>query len=108
MSSRAPEKRFGNLAVDPSSAKANELFCFVRLIYFIFLASLSPFISRLVPNYRLEGQRRVRSTMEASHGAFTGRFSAGYYNTVGSKEGGNLPSIPFSRSACPDRMDTVY
>lgn len=35
------------------------------------------------------------------HGAFTGGFSAGYFNTVGSKEGGSLRdsiAIPLSHT----------
>ena len=39
-----------------------------------------------------EGRRRF-------HGAFTGGFSAGYYNTVGSKEGWAPSSFKSSRSA---------
>lgn len=39
------------------------------------------------------------------HGAFTGGFSAGYFNTVGSKEGGSLPRL-YCTTAHRPRMDT--
>ena len=50
-----------------------------------------------------KGRRRL-------HGAFTGGFSAGYFNTVGSKEGElSFPTfncvLPSHVSSC--RMDTV-
>lgn len=37
-----------------------------------------------------EGRRRF-------HGAFTGGYSAGYYNTVGSKEGINMLDLEYIR-----------
>ena len=40
-----------------------------------------------------KGRRRL-------HGAFTGGFSAGYFNTVGSKEGASLLSLPILRLHC--------
>ena len=38
------------------------------------------------------------------HGAFTGGFSAGYFNTVGSKEGSISPSFSL---ISPFRMDSI-
>eukprot|EP00850_Spirogloea_muscicola_P026342 SM006809S21016 [mRNA] locus=s6809:5:812:+ [translate_table: standard] len=45
-----------------------------------------------------EGRRRF-------HGAFTGGFSAGYYNTVGSKEGWAPASFVSSRSNRAERRE---
>ncbi|KAJ7105123.1 hypothetical protein C8R43DRAFT_1092179 [Mycena crocata] len=82
MSSRL-KKKLGNLGVDPSSARANESFCLLG-------TPLPPLEKskdngEFVPLWKQDvrdekGRRRL-------HGAFTGGFSAGYFNTVGSKEG---------------------
>ncbi|KAJ7132341.1 hypothetical protein C8R44DRAFT_773822 [Mycena epipterygia] len=82
MSSRL-KKKLGNLGVDPSSARANESFCLIG-------TPLPPLEKskdngEFVPLWKQDvrdekGRRRL-------HGAFTGGFSAGYFNTVGSKEG---------------------
>ncbi|GAA5923523.1 uncharacterized protein JCM15063_003675 [Sporobolomyces koalae] len=52
--------------------------------------------------YDDQGRRRL-------HGAFTGGFSAGYYNTVGSKEGWTPSTFKSSRSqrASSDKRDTA-
>lgn len=57
---------------------------YVELLSTLFLAAISRrplnIQEQVVKDER--GKRRF-------HGAFTGGFSAGYFNTVGSKEGGN-------------------
>ncbi|KAJ7860476.1 hypothetical protein B0H14DRAFT_3863818 [Mycena olivaceomarginata] len=78
MSSRL-KKKLGNLGVDPSSARANESFCLIG-------TPLPPLekskdTGEFVPLWKQDvrdeqGRRRL-------HGAFTGGFSAGYFNTVG-------------------------
>ncbi|CAK5267218.1 unnamed protein product [Mycena citricolor] len=77
------KKKLGNLGIDPASARANESFCLIG-------TPLPPLeksrdTGEFVPLWKQEvrdekGRRRL-------HGAFTGGFSAGYFNTVGSKEG---------------------
>ncbi|KAF7371047.1 G-patch domain [Mycena sanguinolenta] len=94
MSSRL-KKKLGNLGVDPSSARANESFCLIG-------TPLPPLekskdSGEFVPLWKQDvrdeqGRRRL-------HGAFTGGFSAGYFNTVGSKEGWTPSTFVSSRSA---------
>ncbi|KAK7031616.1 hypothetical protein R3P38DRAFT_821959 [Favolaschia claudopus] len=93
MSSRL-KKKLGNLGVDPSSARANESFCLIG-------TPLPPLekskdTGEFVPLWKQDvrdekGRRRL-------HGAFTGGFSAGYFNTVGSKEGWTPSTFVSSRS----------
>ncbi|KAJ6580975.1 hypothetical protein B0H19DRAFT_1113098 [Mycena capillaripes] len=92
MSSRL-KKKLGNLGVDPSSARANESFCLIG-------TPLPPLEKskdngEFVPLWKQDvrdekGRRRL-------HGAFTGGFSAGYFNTVGSKEGWTPSAFVSSR-----------
>ncbi|KAJ7663790.1 hypothetical protein DFH06DRAFT_1295824 [Mycena polygramma] len=92
MSSRL-KKKLGNLGIDPSSARANESFCLIG-------TPLPPLEKskdngEFVPLWKQDvrdeqGRRRL-------HGAFTGGFSAGYYNTVGSKEGWTPSTFVSSR-----------
>ncbi|KAF9059660.1 hypothetical protein BDP27DRAFT_1431048 [Rhodocollybia butyracea] len=77
------KKKLGDIGVDTSSTRANENFCLIG-------TPLPPLeksrdTGEFVPLWKQEvrdekGRRRL-------HGAFTGGFSAGYFNTVGSKEG---------------------
>ncbi|KAF9234104.1 hypothetical protein BU15DRAFT_53028 [Melanogaster broomeanus] len=77
------KRKLGDLGVNTSSKKANENFCLIG-------TPLPPLekskdTGEFVPLWKQEvrdekGRRRL-------HGAFTGGFSAGYFNTVGSKEG---------------------
>ncbi|KAH9926919.1 uncharacterized protein B0H18DRAFT_875905 [Fomitopsis serialis] len=77
------KRKLNDLGVDPSSSKANESFCLIG-------TPLPPLekskdTGEFVPLWKQEvrdekGRRRL-------HGAFTGGFSAGYFNSVGSKEG---------------------
>ncbi|KAF9565923.1 DUF1604-domain-containing protein [Agrocybe pediades] len=64
------KKKLDELGVNINSRKANENFCLVR---------------------DEKGRRRL-------HGAFTGGFSAGYFNTVGSKEGWTPSTFVSSRN----------
>ncbi|KAG6879940.1 hypothetical protein C0992_009298 [Termitomyces sp. T32_za158] len=83
MSSTRLKRKLADLGVNTSSAKANESFCLIG-------TPLPPLekskdTGEFVPLWKQEvrdekGRRRL-------HGAFTGGFSAGYFNTVGSKEG---------------------
>ncbi|KAJ7027942.1 hypothetical protein C8F04DRAFT_1115872 [Mycena alexandri] len=92
MSSRL-KKKLGNLGIDPSSAKANESFCLIG-------TPLPPLEKskdngEFVPLWKQDvrdeqGRRRL-------HGAFTGGFSAGYFNSVGSKEGWTPSAFVSSR-----------
>ena len=54
------------------------------LYFYYYIGYFQPhFVFLITSNFQVtdeEGRRRF-------HGAFTGGFSAGYYNTVGSKEG---------------------
>ncbi|KAG6908902.1 hypothetical protein DXG01_002880 [Tephrocybe rancida] len=77
------KRKLGDLGVDTSSTRANESFCLIG-------TPLPPLekskdTGEFVPLWKQDvrdekGRRRL-------HGAFTGGFSAGYFNTVGSKEG---------------------
>ncbi|CCM02643.1 uncharacterized protein FIBRA_04747 [Fibroporia radiculosa] len=77
------KRKLNDLGVDSSSSKANESFCLIG-------TPLPPLekskdTGEFVPLWKQEvrdekGRRRL-------HGAFTGGFSAGYFNTVGSQEG---------------------
>ncbi|KAL5513116.1 hypothetical protein ACEPAH_3514 [Sanghuangporus vaninii] len=77
------KRKLNDLGVDTSSSKATENFCLIG-------TPLPPLekskdAGEFVPLWKQEvrdekGRRRL-------HGAFTGGFSAGYFNTVGSKEG---------------------
>ncbi|KAJ7881164.1 hypothetical protein B0H13DRAFT_2049820 [Mycena leptocephala] len=88
------KKKLGNLGIDPSSARANESFCLIG-------TPLPPLekskdTGEFVPLWKQDvrdeqGRRRL-------HGAFTGGFSAGYFNTVGSKEGWTPSAFVSSRS----------
>ncbi|KAJ7623714.1 hypothetical protein FB45DRAFT_926546 [Roridomyces roridus] len=87
------KKKLGNLGVDPSSVRANESFCLIG-------TPLPPLEktrdnNEFVPLWKQDvrdekGRRRL-------HGAFTGGFSAGYFNTVGSKEGWTPSTFVSSR-----------
>ncbi|KAG6334173.1 hypothetical protein ID866_4920 [Astraeus odoratus] len=76
------KRKLGDIGVDVSSRRANENFCLIG-------TPLPPLekskdTGEFVPLWKQEvrdekGRRRL-------HGAFTGGFSAGYFNTVGSKE----------------------
>ncbi|KZT69228.1 hypothetical protein DAEQUDRAFT_811463 [Daedalea quercina L-15889] len=88
------KRKLNDLGVDPSSSKANESFCLIG-------TPLPPLekskdTGEFVPLWKQEvrdekGRRRL-------HGAFTGGFSAGYFNTVGSKEGWTPSTFVSSRS----------
>ncbi|KAF8347963.1 hypothetical protein F5887DRAFT_672698 [Amanita rubescens] len=88
------KKKLTDIGVDVSSRKANENFCLIG-------TPLPPLekskdIGEFVPLWKQEvkdekGRRRL-------HGAFTGGFSAGYFNTVGSKEGWTPSTFVSSRS----------
>ncbi|KZT00580.1 uncharacterized protein LAESUDRAFT_764494 [Laetiporus sulphureus 93-53] len=88
------KRKLNDLGVDPSSAKANESFCLIG-------TPLPPLekskdTGEFVPLWKQEvrdekGRKRL-------HGAFTGGFSAGYFNTVGSKEGWAPSTFVSSRS----------
>ncbi|KAG6902569.1 hypothetical protein C0995_014958 [Termitomyces sp. Mi166 len=87
------KRKLADLGVDASSAKANESFCLIG-------TPLPPLekskdTGEFVPLWKQEvrdekGRRRL-------HGAFTGGFSAGYFNTVGSKEGWTPSTFVSSR-----------
>jgi len=88
------KRKLNDLGVDPSSSKANESFCLIG-------TPLPPLekskdTGEFVPLWKQEvrdekGRRRL-------HGAFTGGFSAGYFNSVGSKEGWAPSTFVSSRS----------
>ncbi|KAF9473416.1 DUF1604-domain-containing protein [Pholiota conissans] len=88
------KRKLGELGVDTSSRKANENFCLIG-------TPLPPLekskdTGEFVPLWKQEvrdekGRRRL-------HGAFTGGFSAGYFNTVGSKEGWTPATFTSSRN----------
>ncbi|KAI0954695.1 hypothetical protein AcW1_006501 [Taiwanofungus camphoratus] len=88
------KRKLNDLGVDPASAKANESFCLIG-------TPLPPLekskdTGEFVPLWKQDvrdekGRRRL-------HGAFTGGFSAGYFNTVGSKEGWAPSTFVSSRS----------
>ncbi|KAF5375309.1 hypothetical protein D9757_009683 [Collybiopsis confluens] len=88
------KRKLGDIGVDTHSAKANENFCLIG-------TPLPPLeksrdTGEFVPLWKQEvrdekGRRRL-------HGAFTGGFSAGYFNTVGSKEGWAPQTFVSSRS----------
>ncbi|CAE6437542.1 unnamed protein product [Rhizoctonia solani] len=89
------KRKLDNMGVDPASAKANENFCLIGTP----LPSLASTkdANEFVPVWKQEvrdekGRRRL-------HGAFTGGFSAGYFNTVGSKEGWTPSTFKSSRNA---------
>ncbi|KAF8548711.1 hypothetical protein OG21DRAFT_1422602 [Imleria badia] len=94
MNSARLKRKLGDLGVDTSSKKANENFCLIG-------TPLPPLekskdTGEFVPLWKQEvrdekGRRRL-------HGAFTGGFSAGYFNTVGSKEGWSPSTFVSSRS----------
>ncbi|KZT25345.1 hypothetical protein NEOLEDRAFT_1178454 [Neolentinus lepideus HHB14362 ss-1] len=87
------KRKLNDLGVNASSSKATEKFCLIG-------TPLPPLEKRdegeFVPLWKQEvrdekGRRRL-------HGAFTGGFSAGYFNTVGSKEGWTPSTFVSSRS----------
>ncbi|CAE7198866.1 unnamed protein product [Rhizoctonia solani] len=89
------KRKLDNMGVNPASAKANENFCLIGTP----LPSLASTkdANEFVPVWKQEvrdekGRRRL-------HGAFTGGFSAGYFNTVGSKEGWAPSTFKSSRNA---------
>ncbi|KAF8677324.1 hypothetical protein RHS04_06009 [Rhizoctonia solani] len=89
------KRKLDNMGIDPASAKANENFCLIGTP----LPSLASTkdANEFVPVWKQEvrdekGRRRL-------HGAFTGGFSAGYFNTVGSKEGWAPSTFKSSRNA---------
>ncbi|KAI0825617.1 hypothetical protein BC629DRAFT_1578337 [Irpex lacteus] len=89
------KRKLSDIGIDPSSSKANESFCLIG-------TPLPPLekskdTGEFVPLWKQEvrdekGRRRL-------HGAFTGGFSAGYFNTVGSKEGWAPSTFVSSRSS---------
>ncbi|KAI5995585.1 hypothetical protein EDD15DRAFT_608141 [Pisolithus albus] len=94
MSTARLKRKLGDLGVDVSSRKASENFCLIG-------TPLPPLekskdTGEFVPLWKQEvrdekGRRRL-------HGAFTGGFSAGYFNTVGSKEGWTPATFSSSRT----------
>ncbi|EPQ56137.1 hypothetical protein GLOTRDRAFT_120771 [Gloeophyllum trabeum ATCC 11539] len=87
------KRKLNDLGVNASSSKATENFCLIG-------TPLPPLEKRdageFVPLWKQEvrdekGRRRL-------HGAFTGGFSAGYFNSVGSKEGWAPSTFVSSRS----------
>ncbi|KAL0953926.1 hypothetical protein HGRIS_005091 [Hohenbuehelia grisea] len=88
------KRKLGDLGVDTSSKRATENFCLIG-------TPLPPLeksrdTGEFVPLWKQDvrdekGRRRL-------HGAFTGGFSAGYFNTVGSKEGWAPSTFVSSRS----------
>ncbi|KIK11571.1 hypothetical protein PISMIDRAFT_19413 [Pisolithus microcarpus 441] len=88
------KRKPGDLGVDVSSGKASGNFCLIG-------TPLPPLekskdTGEFVPLWKQEirdekGRRRL-------HGAFTGGFSAGYFNTVGSKEGWTPATFSSSRT----------
>ncbi|KAF9646493.1 hypothetical protein BDM02DRAFT_3156522 [Thelephora ganbajun] len=88
------KRKLNDLGVDTSASKANETFCLIG-------TPLPPLeksrdTGEFVPLWKQEvrdekGRRRL-------HGAFTGGFSAGYFNTVGSKEGWTPSTFKSSRT----------
>ncbi|GJE93220.1 G patch domain-containing protein [Phanerochaete sordida] len=88
------KRKLNDLGVDPSSSKATENFCLIG-------TPLPPLeksrdTGEFVPLWKQDvrdekGRRRL-------HGAFTGGFSAGYFNTVGSKDGWAPSTFVSSRS----------
>ncbi|KAF8892162.1 hypothetical protein BD779DRAFT_95881 [Infundibulicybe gibba] len=92
MSSRL-KRKLGELGINTASARANESFCLIG-------TPLPPLekskdTGEFVPLWKQEvrdekGRRRL-------HGAFTGGFSAGYFNSVGSKEGWTPSNFVSSR-----------
>ncbi|KAI9464648.1 hypothetical protein HD554DRAFT_1242042 [Boletus coccyginus] len=94
MNSAKLKRKLGDLGVDTSSKRASENFCLIG-------TPLPPLekskdTGEFVPLWKQEvrdekGRRRL-------HGAFTGGFSAGYFNTVGSKEGWAPSTFVSSRS----------
>ncbi|KAJ3839385.1 hypothetical protein F5878DRAFT_535694 [Lentinula raphanica] len=90
------KRKLGDIGVDPSSARANENFCLVSIGTPLPPLEKSRDTGEFVPLWKQEvrdekGRRRL-------HGAFTGGFSAGYFNTVGSKEGWTPQTFVSSRS----------
>ncbi|KZP28739.1 hypothetical protein FIBSPDRAFT_927491 [Athelia psychrophila] len=93
MSSRL-KRKLGDIGVDTHSGKVNESFCLIG-------TPLPPLEKskdngEFVPVWKQDvrdeqGRRRL-------HGAFTGGFSAGYFNSVGSKEGWTPQTFVSSRS----------
>ncbi|KAL1740746.1 hypothetical protein HDZ31DRAFT_85268 [Schizophyllum fasciatum] len=91
------KRKLGDAGVDLSSSRVNENFCLVRPQIGTPLPPLekSKDTGEFVPLWKQEvrdeqGRRRL-------HGAFTGGFSAGYFNTVGSKEGWTPSTFVSSR-----------
>ncbi|CAL1714480.1 unnamed protein product [Somion occarium] len=88
------KRKLNDLGVDTQSSKATENFCLIG-------TSLPPLektkdTNEFVPLWKQDvrdekGRRRL-------HGAFTGGFSAGYFNTVGSKEGWTPSTFVSSRA----------
>ncbi|KAI0079117.1 hypothetical protein K474DRAFT_1705947 [Panus rudis PR-1116 ss-1] len=88
------KRKLNDLGVDTSSSKVNENFCLIG-------TPLPPLEktkdkNEFVPLWKQDvrdekGRRRL-------HGAFTGGFSAGYFNTVGSKEGWTPSTFVSSRN----------
>ncbi|KAI0675593.1 hypothetical protein C8Q78DRAFT_1005437 [Trametes maxima] len=94
------KRKLNDLGVDTGSSKANESFCLIG-------TPLPPLekskdTGEFVPLWKQEvrdekGRRRL-------HGAFTGGFSAGYFNTVGSKEGWTPATFVSSRNDRAKKM----
>ncbi|KAF4569550.1 hypothetical protein EYR36_009345 [Pleurotus pulmonarius] len=88
------KRKLGDLGVDTSSRRANESFCLIGTP--LPLLEKSKDTGEFVPLWKQEvrdekGRKRL-------HGAFTGGFSAGYFNTVGSKEGWTPATFVSSRN----------
>ncbi|KAI6006679.1 hypothetical protein F5J12DRAFT_905697 [Pisolithus orientalis] len=94
MSTAKLKRKLGDLGVDISSRRANENFCLIG-------TPLPPLekskdTGEFVPVWKQEvrdekGRKRL-------HGAFSGGFSAGFFNTVGSKEGWTPSTFISSRT----------
>ncbi|RPD64508.1 DUF1604-domain-containing protein [Lentinus tigrinus ALCF2SS1-7] len=93
------KRKLNDLGVDTASSKANESFCLIG-------TPLPPLekskdTGEFVPLWKQEGamvQVRDEKGRRRLHGAFTGGFSAGYFNSVGSKEGWTPATFVSSRS----------
>ncbi|THH28376.1 hypothetical protein EUX98_g5824 [Antrodiella citrinella] len=88
------KRKLQDIGVDTSSSKANENFCLIGtpLPPLEKLKDKGEFVPLWKQDVRDEkGRRRL-------HGAFTGGFSAGYYNSVGSKEGWTPQTFVSSRA----------
>ncbi|KAI6097687.1 hypothetical protein EDD16DRAFT_1667733 [Pisolithus croceorrhizus] len=84
MSTARLKRKLGDLGVDVSSRKASENFCLVSL--FMLSPSERTIMYKFTADWHSIAAVRDEKGRRRLHGAFTGGFSAGYFNTVGSKE----------------------